>query len=145
MAPDGDRNLITSLKNPKIKEALELYEKSKERRTKHLFVVEGVREVLDCINAGYELRTVFYCPKIISEKNFNEIKKYAIDEICFEVFKVVGQICLNVFQALISDFFADIVLIVGTEDIATLSTVFFVKLHYSVPSSATASKKVKNY
>ncbi|HNY04977.1 MAG TPA: RNA methyltransferase [Candidatus Egerieousia sp.] len=85
MAPNDDRNFITSLKNPKIKEALELYEKSKERRAKHLFVVEGVREVLDCINAGYELRTVFYCTKIISEKNFNEIKKYAIDDICFEV------------------------------------------------------------
>lgn len=85
MVTSRNNEIITSLKNPKIKEALELYEKSKERRAKHLFVVEGVREVLDCINAGYELRTVFYCPKIISENNFNEIKKQAIDEICFEV------------------------------------------------------------
>src|SRR5574344_36140 len=85
MVTSRNNEIITSLKNPKIKEALELYEKSKERKAKHLFVVEGVREVLDCINAGYELRTVFYCPKIISENNFNEIKKQAIDEICFEV------------------------------------------------------------
>ena len=50
---------ITSAQNPKIKDLLALQEKSKERRKKGLFVVEGRRELLHCIEAGYEPHTVF--------------------------------------------------------------------------------------
>lgn len=64
---------ITSAQNPKIKDLLALQEKSKERRKKGLFVVEGRRELLHCIEAGYRPYAVFFCPEIISEADFNEI------------------------------------------------------------------------
>ena len=64
---------ITSGQNPKIKDLLALQEKSKERRKKGLFVVEGRRELLHCIEAGYEPYAVFFCPEIISETDFKEV------------------------------------------------------------------------
>ena len=64
---------ITSAQNPKIKDLLALQEKSKERRKKGLFVVEGRRELLHCIEAGYEPHTVFICPEILHKADFEEI------------------------------------------------------------------------
>ena len=64
---------ITSAQNPKIKTLLELQEKSKARRKEGLFVVEGRRELLHCIEAGYEPHAVFFCPEIISEADFKEV------------------------------------------------------------------------
>ena len=64
---------ITSAQNPKIKTLLELQEKSKARRKEGLFVVEGRRELLHCIEAGYQPYAVFFCPEIINERNLSEI------------------------------------------------------------------------
>ena len=64
---------ITSAQNPKIRTLLELQEKSKVRRKEGLFVVEGRRELLHCIEAGYESYAVFFCPEIISEADFEEV------------------------------------------------------------------------
>ena len=64
---------ITSAQNPKIKDLLALQEKSKERRKKGLFVVEGRRELLHCIEAGYEPYSVFFCPEIISNSELDEV------------------------------------------------------------------------
>lgn len=50
---------ITSGQNPKIKHLLALQQKSSERRKEGLFIVEGQREVLHCVQAGYELDSVF--------------------------------------------------------------------------------------
>ena len=55
---------VTSAQNPKIKELLALQEKSRLRRERGLFVVEGRRELEHCLEAGYTLETVFYCPAI---------------------------------------------------------------------------------
>lgn len=51
--------IITSAQNPKIKKLLALQQKSSERRESGLFVVEGRRELQHCIEAGYEIDTVF--------------------------------------------------------------------------------------
>ncbi len=67
------REIITSAQNPKIKVLLALQEKSKERKKAGLFVVEGRRELLHCIEAGYEPYAVFFCPDIISEDDLKEI------------------------------------------------------------------------
>ena len=64
---------ITSAQNPKIKDLLTLQEKSKERRKKGLFVVEGRRELIHCVEAGYEPYAIYFCPDIISNKDFDEI------------------------------------------------------------------------
>ena len=58
---------VTSAQNPKIKNLLLLQEKSKARREQGLFVVEGRRELEHCLEGGYEIRTLFYCPEIAEE------------------------------------------------------------------------------
>ena len=55
---------ITSGQNPKIKELLALQEKSRERRSAGLFVVEGRREIEHCLEAGFIPDTIFICPEI---------------------------------------------------------------------------------
>lgn len=58
---------ITSAKNPHIKKLQALQQKSAERRETGLFVVEGKRELLHCLEAGYELAEVYICPKLYGE------------------------------------------------------------------------------
>ena len=58
--------IITSGQNPKIKALLELQEKSRTRREKGLFVVEGRREFDHCVAAGFVPDTIFICPEIYS-------------------------------------------------------------------------------
>ena len=54
--------VITSPSNPKIKRLLALQQKSSARREAGLFVVEGRRELQHCIDAGFEIDSVFCCP-----------------------------------------------------------------------------------
>ena len=56
--------LISSAQNPKVKRLLELQQKSSERRKHGLFVVEGRREVERCIQKGYQIDSLFWCPEI---------------------------------------------------------------------------------
>lgn len=53
---------LTSASNPKIKQLVLLQQKSSERRSKNLFVVEGRRELLHCIEAGFRIDSVFFLP-----------------------------------------------------------------------------------
>ena len=55
---------ITSAQNPKVKQLLALQEKSRLRRETGLFVVEGARELGHCLEAGFEVDSVFICPEI---------------------------------------------------------------------------------
>ncbi|MBE6234163.1 MAG: RNA methyltransferase [Bacteroidales bacterium] len=64
---------ITSAQNPKIRTLLELQEKSRTRKKTGLFVVEGRRELLHCIEAGYEPHTVFVCTEILKQEELEEI------------------------------------------------------------------------
>lgn len=73
---------ITSAQNAKIKELLALQEKSKERRRKGLFVVEGRREIIHCVEAGYEPHTFFICRDIITEKEFDSILGAVEENFC---------------------------------------------------------------
>ena len=61
--------LITSAQNPKIKKLLALQQKSSERRSEGLFVVEGRREIEHCVEAGYEIDTVFVCPSVMPDSD----------------------------------------------------------------------------
>lgn len=64
---------ITSAQNPKIKNLLLLQEKSKARREQGLFVVEGRRELEHCLEGGYEIKTVFFCPEIMSTEGLEAL------------------------------------------------------------------------
>ena len=52
-------NYLSSTQNPKIKKLLALQQKSSLRRETGLFVVEGRREIQQCIDAGYEIDTLY--------------------------------------------------------------------------------------
>ena len=56
--------VITSPSNPKIKRLLALQQKSSARREAGLFVVEGQRELQHCLDAGFEIDTIFVCPEV---------------------------------------------------------------------------------
>ena len=58
--------VITSPSNPKVKTLLALQQKSSARRERGLFVVEGRRELQHCIDAGFEIDTVFVCLDMLS-------------------------------------------------------------------------------
>ena len=51
---------ITSIQNSYIKELLKLQEKSRERKKKGLFIIEGKREISLAISANYEFDTILY-------------------------------------------------------------------------------------
>ena len=57
-------NKISSLQNTKVKQVVALQQKSAERRKQSVFVVEGVRELQHCLDAGYEISSVFFCPEL---------------------------------------------------------------------------------
>ncbi len=71
------RETISSSQNSKIKELLSLQEKSKLRREKKLFVVEGRRELEHCIEAGFLVRSLFVCPEIIEETEIDRLARLA--------------------------------------------------------------------
>jgi len=60
---------ISSVQNPKVKQLLLLQQKSSERRRTGLFVVEGQREIEHCLEAGYEVDSVYYCPQLFTEND----------------------------------------------------------------------------
>lgn len=64
---------ITSAQNPKVKLLLELQEKSRTRRERGLFVVEGKRETEHCLEGGYSAETVFICPEIFGEREYSDL------------------------------------------------------------------------
>ena len=80
---------ITSAQNPKIKELLALQEKSKERRKKGLFVVEGRRELQHCIVAEFEPHTLFICRDILSDKDFDKILGAIEENFCGSTYPIV--------------------------------------------------------
>ena len=65
-----DPEIITSLQNPRVKEVTALQSSSSLRREKGLFVVEGLREVERCLESGFRLRSVFYCPSVCRHISF---------------------------------------------------------------------------
>jgi len=62
-------DVITSAQNPKIKDLITLQSKSKERRSRGRFVIEGQREIARAIASGFIPETVFICEQIFPEQN----------------------------------------------------------------------------
>ncbi|MBQ0005863.1 MAG: RNA methyltransferase [Alistipes sp.] len=57
--------IISSTRNPRIRELITLMEKSRSRREAGLFPVEGVRETEHAIEAGFVPEMLFHCPEIL--------------------------------------------------------------------------------
>lgn len=66
---------ISSLQNPLVKKVLLLKDKSRERKKKGVFVLEGRRELELALKGGYEVVTLLFCTPIISEENVLSITK----------------------------------------------------------------------
>ena len=54
-----EESMITSTQNAKVKHVVALQQKSALRRKEGLFVVEGRRELMHCLEAGYEVAETF--------------------------------------------------------------------------------------
>ena len=68
---------ISSIQNPYIKELIKLQEKSRERKKKQLFLVEGKREISLVIDSSYKIKTVLFIndDTIDNEEILNQLPK----------------------------------------------------------------------
>jgi TrmH family RNA methyltransferase len=87
---------ITSIQNTFIKEIIQLQEKSRIRKKKGLFVIEGYREISLAIKGNYYLDTVLYCKDIISMYKVKEIinssyQNIELIEISKDVFQKISH------------------------------------------------------
>lgn len=81
--------LITSLQNPRIKEAVKLRERRKREET-GTFLIEGYRELSRAVAARWEIETLFYCPEFFLGSNESSLielilgEKFCCNEAVFE-------------------------------------------------------------
>lgn len=64
--------ILSSVQNPRIKQAVKLRDR-KERDHTDLFLIEGYREILRCVEAGKKIETLFVCPKLFLGINEEEL------------------------------------------------------------------------
>lgn len=82
--------ILSSTSNPKIKFLLSL-EKPRERRKQQLFVIEGRKEIMHALNAGYKIGNIFYCidqlresdlePELVKDKLVIPVTQDVFDKI----------------------------------------------------------------
>lgn len=79
---------ITSLQNPRIKELVALQTKSRERKSRGLFVIEGRREFERAVASGYQPHTLFLCGRIAgnsaSETIWKECPVFEVSEAVYQ-------------------------------------------------------------
>lgn len=72
MSNDQAPMLLSSLQNPKIKQAIDLRERS-VREKSQFFLIEGYRELLRAVDAGHKIESLFYCPELFLGTNENAL------------------------------------------------------------------------
>lgn len=80
---------ISSIQNPFIKDLLKLQEKSRERKKRSLFLVEGQREISLVLKGGYKIETILFVPELFSKDSLLTIKNDVNN--CIEITKEVYQ------------------------------------------------------
>ncbi|MGB1042364.1 MAG: TrmH family RNA methyltransferase [Tenacibaculum sp.] len=80
---------ISSTQNGYIKDLLKLQDKSRERKKKGLFLVEGQREISLVMKGNYTLDTVLFVPELFSKEKLNELQAHSTN--CIEITKEVYQ------------------------------------------------------
>lgn len=83
------RQTITSTQNPRIKHVVALQQKAQQRRAEGRIVVEGVREIMHCINAGFSIDTVFCCPALFDASKLGG-NDYEIIEVTPQVYDKIA-------------------------------------------------------
>lgn len=83
--------VITSVQNPKVKQLVLLQQKSSERRQTGLFVVEGQRESAHCLDAGFEVESLFYCPQLLGSPLSSRLSSHtSVYEVTPEVYEKIA-------------------------------------------------------
>ena len=77
--------LISSLQNIRVKQVVALSKKSSERRKQGLFVVEGQRELMHCVQHGLKIHSLFICDDITNKAETDEWEKLTDKENVFQV------------------------------------------------------------
>lgn len=80
---------ISSTQNPRIKHLMALQQHSQQRRREQRVVVEGARELMHCINAGFNVETVFYCPALFTVDGL-ELKHAQLIEVTPQVYDKIA-------------------------------------------------------
>ncbi len=80
---------ISSTQNSYIKDLLKLQDKSRERKKKGLFLIEGEREISLAIKGNYQIDTMLFVPEMFSEENLNQVQQDTSQ--CIEITKEVYQ------------------------------------------------------
>ena len=80
--------IITSLQNPKVKNIVKLNEKSAERKSQDLIVVEGLRELELAIAAGMQISQLYFCPALGA--SINKLNAHQYFEVSKEVFAKIA-------------------------------------------------------
>ncbi len=84
---------ISSTQNPRIKQLVQLKEKSRERKKVGLFLIEGKRELSLAIKGGYTIETLLFYTDLFSESEAKSMSKYGIEiiEISKDVFQKLAH------------------------------------------------------
>jgi TrmH family RNA methyltransferase len=64
---------INSPTNPRIRNIINLQANSRDRRTQHLFVIEGYREISRAMVSGIEIKELYVCPEIDRQGRSGEL------------------------------------------------------------------------
>src|SRR5262249_29208702 len=82
--------VLSSTNNPKIKFLLSL-EKPRERRSQQLFIIEGRKEIMLALKAGYKIGNIFFCidqlresdlePELVKDKLVIPVTQDVFDKI----------------------------------------------------------------
>ena len=86
--------ILSSLQNPKVKQLVQLQQKTSERRKTGLFVVEGQRELQHSLEAGYAVDSLYYCPQLAAtlQGDCPQVRKLIEGPSACEVYEVTPQV-----------------------------------------------------
>lgn len=81
---------ISSLQNNRIKNIVKL-SKAKERKAQNLFILEGARELMLALSAGYTIDSVFICPELFEKTDYPEVLNTIAGNLQYEVSQQVFE------------------------------------------------------
>ena len=84
---------ISSTQNPLIKQLVLLKDKSRERKRRGQFLIEGKRELSLAIKSGYKIRSLLFYTDLFSESEAKAMSRYGIEiiEISKDVFQKLAH------------------------------------------------------
>jgi len=84
---------ISSLQNDLVKEIIQIQEKSRTRKQKGLFVIEGLREIKLALEGSYQIKQLLFCEEIIKQDELKQILN-----LCKDYSPTLIRISLKVYQ-----------------------------------------------